>query len=228
VTDIDNITASQRILAHLDEGRLVQRLWHDEDGGRERACVLGAIAPNIVSHTDCPASVMPRWMAPLTVYLFDGQSKADAMTWAGRFGTQMGQWHRLDDAAWFRTWASFCSWCVADAQRSADSAAAAAFDADAARWAARADAAAARAAGYVVAFDADAYPAAAVAAAVAVAVATAVAFAANDAAAAACPDAAAAATARQACWTRMASALCDLIDAELAALAAKEGDNGKT
>ncbi|MCA3010279.1 MAG: hypothetical protein INH34_18045 [Phycisphaerales bacterium] len=221
--DIDNITASQRILAHLHEGRLVQRTWHDEDGGRELACVLGAISPDIVSDTDCPASVMPRWMAPLTVYLFDGQAKADAMTWAGRFGAQMAQWHRLDDAAWFRAWASFCSWCVRDAQRSADSAAA--FDkanaADAARWAARADAAAARAAAAVVALDADAYPA------TAAAVVAAVAFAANDAAAAAAYAAYAAAAYasvvdRQTCWTRMATALCDLIDAEMAALAAKE------
>jgi hypothetical protein len=42
--------------------------------------------------------------------------------------------------------------------------------------------------------------------------------------AAAANDAAAYPAARQACWTRLATAMCDLIDAELAALAAKENE----
>ncbi len=180
MTDITNIEASQRILAHLHEGRLVQNEWHSvAEKGRDFACILGAIAPNIVSHTDCPASVMPRWMAPLTVSLFDGQAKDAAMTWAARFGTQMARWHVLDSVAWDRVRDAFCAACVADAWQSAEAYA----------YAAAADAAAA---------------------------------AARAAALAAAADAADADAARQACWTRMATALCDLIDAELAALAAKE------
>jgi chemosensory pili system protein ChpA (sensor histidine kinase/response regulator) len=108
----------------------------------------------------------------------------------------MARWHRLDDAAWDRVRASFCAACVADARLSADSAAAAA----AVYWAARATDYAAADAAAADAADADA--------------------AAADAAAAA--RAAAAAAARQACWVRLATALCDAIDAELAASAAKE------
>ena len=182
MTDITNITASQRVLAHLREGRLVQWTWHREQDGRELACVLGAISPDIVSDTKCPASVMPLWLSPLTVFLFDGQTKAEALAWAGRFGAQMGRWHALDSAAWDRVLAAFCAACVADAQRSADSAAG--------DWA--------------------------------VAAATAVAWAAAAAAAAAAYAAAAYADAAcDSCWTRLATAICDLIDAELAASAAK-------
>jgi hypothetical protein len=172
MTDITNVQASQRILAHLHESRLVQGTWHREQDGRELACILGAIAPNIDDSSKCPAGVMPTWLAVLTVPMFDGQAKDAALTWATRFGTQMARWHRLGSAAWDRVRAAFCAACVADARRSAAVAAAAAA-ADAAAWAA-----------------------------VAVAVP---------------------AAARHACWTRLGITLCDLIDAELAALAAKEG-----
>jgi hypothetical protein len=180
VTDIDNITASQRILAHLHEGRLVQNEWHSvAEKGRDFACILGAISPHIDDSRKCPASVMPKWLARLVVPLFDYQTEDAAMTWAARFGTQMAQWHRLDSAAWDRVRDAFCAACVADAWQSAEAYA----------YAAAADAAAA---------------------------------AARAAALAAAADAADADAARQACWTRMATALCDLIDAELAARAAKE------
>jgi hypothetical protein len=206
MTDITNIEASQRVLAHLHEGRLVQGTWHRKRDGRELACMLGAIAPGIDDFRKCPASVMPKWLARLVVVLFDGQAKDAAMTWAARFGTQMARWHVLDSVAWDRVRDAFCSACVEDARLSAASAAssdyanAADYAAAAARAAARAaDAAARAAAAYAYAADAAAYAA--------------------DAAAAVAFDADAA---NASCWTRMATALCDLIDAELAALAAKE------
>ena len=180
MTDIDNITASQRILAHLHEGRLVQNEWHSvAEKGRDFACILGAISPHIDDSRKCPASVMPKWLARLTVSLFDHQTEDAAIAWAARFGAQMAQWHCLDSVAWDRVRDAFCAACVADAWQSAEAYA----------YAAAADAAAA---------------------------------AARAAALAAAADAADADAARQACWTRMATALCDLIDAELAALAAKE------
>jgi hypothetical protein len=213
MTDITNIEASQRILAHLHEGRLVQGSWHTEKGGREFACLLGAISPHIESPRHCPASVMPHWLSQFTVSLFDGQDMAAAMTWAGRFAEQMQRWHVLGDSSWSRVWESFCLECVADARRSARAAeaaaaAAAADAADAARAAAESAARSAAKAAAAAADDAVAVYAAAVYAA----------DAADDASAAAADDDAVADAARQACWTRMATALCDLIDAELEAV----------
>ena len=189
MTDIDNRVASERILQHLREQRLVQGEWHSQDAqGRELACVLGAISPEIVSATECPASVMPQWLALIVVGMFDGQGKDDAAAWAGRFGEQMSRWHVLDGAAWDRVRAAFCAACVEDADKSAADASAAA----------RADAAFARAAA------ADAADAAAAAAAVA-----------SAAAAAAANAAYWARDDGSSCWTRLANALCDAIDAEL-------------
>jgi hypothetical protein len=171
VTDIDNITASERILAHLHQERLVQGLWHQKYEGRELACLIGAISPEIDSVTGCPATVMPVWLARLVLVIFDGQSNADALAWAGRFATQMGRWHVLDSVAWGRVHEAFCLECVENTQQSPDTAYAAVanavndVNAVAAYWAA-----------YVAAVDE--YPGIA-------------------------------------CLTRLATALCDLIDAEL-------------
>jgi hypothetical protein len=212
MTDITNIEASQRVLAHLHEGRLVQGTFHIERDGRELACLLGAIAPGINDTSKCPAGVMPAWMAQLTIPMFDWQTEADALAWAARFGAQMSKWHVLDFVAWDRVRDAFCATCVADARRSAAAAVAAAVAdradraeraAHAAAHAARAELAAARAAA------ADAAAAAARAAARA---------AAADAAADAARAAAAYADARASCWARLATALCDLIDAELEAV----------
>jgi hypothetical protein len=205
MTDIDNVQASQRILAHLHEGRLVQEAWHLEDEhGRELACILGAIAPGIDDSRKCLSTVMPLWLAALTVPMFDGQSKADALAWAGRFGKQMARWHRLDDAAWDRVRDAFCATCVADAEQSA-----AALRPASAAWAANAARAAAAWAAWAAA-DAAARAAAAAADAAA-------ADAAANADAARWAARADAAAARESCWTRLATALCDLIDAELEA-----------
>jgi hypothetical protein len=133
---IDNVTASRRILEHLREGRLVQGAFHDEKAGRALACVLGAISHDIGSSADCPAAVMPEWLAGLTVRLFDAPIESDALAWAGRFGAQMARWHTFDAAAWERVRATFCAACVADANASAAAAAAAAAYAAAAAAAA--------------------------------------------------------------------------------------------
>jgi hypothetical protein len=211
MTDITNIEASQRILAHLHEGRLVQGTWHREQGGLELACLIGAISPEISSDTQCPASVMPAWMSRLVVVLFDGQATHVALAWAARFSAQMSRWHVLDSVAWDRGRAAFCAACVADARQSADTAANAAAALLAADAAASASAAAAYA--YAAAAAADAAASASAAAAYAYAAA-----AAADAAYAAYAAAAYAAAAREACWARLASELCDLIDAELEAV----------
>ena len=117
---LTNVEASQRVLAHLDEGRLVQGNWHTVHAGRELACVLGSMDPAISDPRDCPASVMPAWLARLTVTLFDRQKDADAMAWARRYAGQMARWHVLDDAAWSRVDVAFRIACVETAMSRAE------------------------------------------------------------------------------------------------------------
>jgi hypothetical protein len=78
--------AALRMLDFANEGRLIQRHWHEaREDGRELACLLGAIHPDVTGPSDCPASVMPNWMAELLLTLFDGVSMDKATNYGRRF-----------------------------------------------------------------------------------------------------------------------------------------------
>ncbi|MFO0393990.1 MAG: hypothetical protein ACK52I_06875 [Pseudomonadota bacterium] len=159
----DPLIAGERLLAFAREGRLVQRVWHDEEDGREIACLLGAAA-GIDDPDECTASLMPAWVAHALPGLFDGQTEAHAQTFARRWGEAMirDEWARIDWDAVRAEWLKFV------VQQAKDAAAYAA----AARAAARADAAADAAdASYAAAYAAAASAAAARAAAAAAAAA---------------------------------------------------------
>jgi len=65
--------ACDRIALFAREGRLIQHGWHrTADDGRELACLLGAIGPDVTSPGACSADVMPTWLAHLLPTLFDG------------------------------------------------------------------------------------------------------------------------------------------------------------
>ena len=137
--------AGERLLAFARDGRLVQSVWHDEEDGREIACLLGAAA-GIDDVPQCPASLMPKWTAWALPGLFDGQSKAHAITFAIRWGKAMvrPEWRRIDWDAVRNEWLAFV---VQQAQDAADAHAAAASAASAAAaYAAHAAAASAAAA----------------------------------------------------------------------------------
>ena len=140
--------AGERLLAFARESRLVQGTWHSGEDGREIACLLGAAA-GIDDADQCPASVMPAWVAHALPGLFDGQTKAHAMTFARRWGEAMirPEWQRIDWDAVRTEWLAFV---VRQAKDAADAAAIAASSAAAA---------AAIAAGYAIyaAATADAY-----------------------------------------------------------------------
>ncbi len=86
LAELTRETAAIRITAFADEGRLVQSKWHGTDrDGREIACLLGAIHPGINGAGDCPADIMPLWMAHLLPTLFDGVSAKKAPDYGRRF-----------------------------------------------------------------------------------------------------------------------------------------------
>ena len=119
-TQITSQEAASRILSFLKDGRLVQGAWHRQDGARELACMIGAIDPKITGAEQCPAGVMPQWLAYVTVSLFDGQSKTDAMAWAERYAGLMSRWHVLEPDAWQRAEVRFKITCVRSAIASAE------------------------------------------------------------------------------------------------------------
>jgi len=84
--------ALDRYEAFLSHDAIVQRMWHGSDAnGRELACGLGVIGPAVSSPRDCPAAIMPRWLAQMVPWLFDGQSKADALAWGSRFYSELAR-----------------------------------------------------------------------------------------------------------------------------------------
>ena len=100
--------AGERLLQFARENRLAQGVWWNEINGREVACMLGAAA-GIDDAKECPASLMPQWVAHALPLLFDGQTEAHAMTFARRWGEAMLQpeWARIDWNAVRGEWLAF-------------------------------------------------------------------------------------------------------------------------
>ena len=82
------ITAAEAFARYeqaFNEDRLTQGSWHIERDGRHLACALGTLGENVTSPADCPASVMPRWLAQMVPAFFDNQKFEDAKDWGKRF-----------------------------------------------------------------------------------------------------------------------------------------------
>jgi hypothetical protein len=91
--------ASQNILTYINEGRLVQRVWSKEEKGREIGCLLHAIG-GYNSTKECPASLMPAWMAECTVTLFDGLADGDFIPISRRYSDLIGNWGVITKDGW--------------------------------------------------------------------------------------------------------------------------------
>ena len=82
--------AFERYQAFLNGGQLVQAKWHDTaSDGRQLACGLGVLGDDVLSPQDCPAQVMPRWLAQTFPWLFDNQEPADAFAWGLNFYAEL-------------------------------------------------------------------------------------------------------------------------------------------
>jgi hypothetical protein len=88
--------AYDRYEAARARGALIQGGWHSTaDDGRQLACALGVIGDRVDSPRECPAQIMPPWLAQMVVWMFDGQRFDDAVTWGSRFYAEIA---RLDGA----------------------------------------------------------------------------------------------------------------------------------
>ena len=87
-------TASEALARYQDflaRDALVQKSWHTEKDGRQLACALGVLGDNLKGVRDCPAQVMPRWLAQHVVWFFDGQAIDDAKDWGARFYAELAR-----------------------------------------------------------------------------------------------------------------------------------------
>lgn len=81
-------TAEEALLhyrAAMDNDLLIQSAWHKEQDGRHLACGLGVLGPDVYSTEDCPAQIMPRWLAQMVPWMFSKQPFEDAKAWGLKF-----------------------------------------------------------------------------------------------------------------------------------------------
>jgi hypothetical protein len=95
-----------RAIEYLREGRLLRGGWTGLDNqGRETACLLAAIVPECgrrKSAAACPSSLMPPWMASLTVFIDDrGTDEAWPRT-VVRYVSLLRRSRALSESAWLR------------------------------------------------------------------------------------------------------------------------------
>ncbi|MGE3712225.1 MAG: hypothetical protein AB7G35_21470 [Hyphomicrobiaceae bacterium] len=81
--------AFERYQRAFEAQALIQGNWRKEQDGRQLACALGVIGDEVTSPNDCPAAVMPRWLARMVPWFFDRQKAADAYDWGLRFYAEL-------------------------------------------------------------------------------------------------------------------------------------------
>lgn len=87
---------------HLEQGTLLRHDWGD---GYERACLLAALAPEVTKVEirrvyECPAEVMPPWMAHMTTRMDDNGTEKAWPAMVRRYADLAGRWHVLTPEAW--------------------------------------------------------------------------------------------------------------------------------
>ena len=114
--EISHADASAAILRHVEDGTLVQGRWHGQgEDGREIACLLGAIHPQVKEAADCNGDLMPMWLAELTPTLFDGILAEQIFPLARRYGQLVARWHALSEAQWESVLTRVLIRCIDDA-----------------------------------------------------------------------------------------------------------------
>lgn len=82
--------AFDRYKSFLGNNALIQSGWHGRgDDGRELACGLGALGPDVNGPKDCPAQIMPLWLAQMVPWFFDNQEFGPAKEWGLRFYAEL-------------------------------------------------------------------------------------------------------------------------------------------
>ena len=75
----------------FETGALTQGAFHTERDGRQLACALGVIGPDVESAEDCPAQIMPRWLAQMVPAFFDKQEQDTAFMWGLEFTAELAR-----------------------------------------------------------------------------------------------------------------------------------------
>lgn len=96
--------AATRFNQMLAEGRVIRSKWADtDDEGREIACALAAMVPEVGSAEDvatCPAELMPQWFAEMVLFIGENLPSDQWDAQMHRLGNLAGRWYVLGDKGW--------------------------------------------------------------------------------------------------------------------------------
>ena len=71
----------ERLLALMAENRIIRKAWRGKTpNGRETACLYAALVPGARSTNDCPANLLPQWLADMVPGIDDSGSDS---AWPG-------------------------------------------------------------------------------------------------------------------------------------------------
>ncbi len=102
------MTSENPILIHLERGTLLRNAWGD---GQKTACLYSALVPGAKGTDNCPADIMPQWLANVTPGLDDNISNAGWSNRMRRYGVLSSQWHVISPERWEyirRQWSADC------------------------------------------------------------------------------------------------------------------------
>jgi hypothetical protein len=97
-----------RLDLFIAENRLIRKDWgYTDSKGRELACLLAALAPEVGlgedgEATKCPAEVMPLWLAYLTPWIDDAGGENQWPTVIRRYASLARRWEKLTAEDWQR------------------------------------------------------------------------------------------------------------------------------
>ena len=118
------LTIEQRIeeaAEHVARGEIIQGEWREVgEDGRELVCALAAFGSDINAPEDCPANLMPQWMAGLVPELDDGIAAADVLWFAGELVQRARRWVTFTATQWNRARVSFLEAIIRNALASAE------------------------------------------------------------------------------------------------------------
>lgn len=89
--------------SHVAHRTLTQGYWRKKDTfDRELVCLLAAFGADINDPANCPAELMPEWLARLLPLINDGMPSIFFFDFAAAFVAGAPSWSRFDEADWAR------------------------------------------------------------------------------------------------------------------------------
>lgn len=97
------MTHTETLSLYTSEHRLIRGFWEGTNRGVHHLSILAALSPEALATKDasaCPATLMPKWFAHLTVWFNDEGSEPAFTGMAHKYASLAPHFHILSETAW--------------------------------------------------------------------------------------------------------------------------------